>query len=390
MKILIVAPYCSLPHEDKVVRFEELAALLADRGHQVTVVTSRFKHGSKTFRDESEAKEYLNPEYILINEKGYSYNFSLRRIYSIFTFQREFAKFFRKNCNNYDLVYSAFPLIGTNSVIAMRRRNCGYKYLVDIQDIWPDSLINVTRNKKMADLVSLIFFNKLYNIFNSADKIIAVSQTYADWSKQFTKKNTAHFIPIGAPTEKTDEKFCPVKDNVRMKFFYVGSLSFIYDIETLVKSFKSIEDKIPVEFHVFGGNVSEIAKLQNSLSSKYIFFHGVQNYKHLADKVSNMHVAINPIKANASQSLTNKLCDYLAWGHPILNCQDNREVVNLLNNRKYTVHYEAENIRSCSSKIEEMYLRNKNGTYQVPEIDFVRSEVFNNLVKIIEEEQPIN
>ena len=157
MNILIVAPYCSLPHEDKVVRFEELAALLADRGHHVTVVTSRFKHGSKTFRNDSDVKEYKNPKYILINEKGYSHNFSLMRVYSIVTFQREFDNFFLRYCNNYDIVYSAFPLIGTNSVIAKNKLNCGYKYLVDIQDIWPDSLVNIIRNKKMTDLICLAF-----------------------------------------------------------------------------------------------------------------------------------------------------------------------------------------------------------------------------------------
>ena len=236
----------------------------------------------------------------------------------------------------------------------------------------------------------LSLYNKLFTIFNSADNVIAVSQTYVDWSRKFTKKNCAHFIPIGAPTEKKEKKFCAVDSNERMKFFYVGSLSFIYDIDTLVKSFESIEDKIPVEFHVFGGNESEIAKFQNSSSSKYIYFHGVQDYKHLVDQVSNMHVAINPIKANASQSLTNKLCDYLAWGHPILNCQDNSEVVSLLDNRKYTIHYAAENIQSCSSAIEKMYLQHKNGTYQVPALDFVRSEVFNRLVKLIEEEHLTN
>ena len=42
-------------------------------------------------------------------------------------------------------------------------------------------------------------------------------------------------------------------------------------------------------------------------------------------ELRKQHVAVNAIRAKAPQSVTNKLCDYLALGCPILNSQAGEE-----------------------------------------------------------------
>lgn len=384
MKILIVAPYCSLPHEPKIVRFEEIANLCCERGHHVTVITSKFKHGDKTFRKHSEVDGYSNPRYILIDELGYRKNFSWRRILSILAFQRNFRHFAKKRASEFDVIYSAFPLIGTNSIISKYKVKYNFRFIVDIQDIWPTSLINILRSKFFTSCISALFKPKLQYIFARADKIISVSETYASWVATYTSKSKLSVIPIGASIKDINERSVSLQPKERMSFFYVGSLSYIYDIETIIKAFKTLENDYLIELHIFGGNKSEINDLRRDLNAEHIFFHGNLEYDILTKRVQGMHIAINPLKAGASQSLTNKISDYLAWGHPILNSQDNWEVLRLLNNRRSTVHYEPENLNDCKAAIVRIYELNCHCVNYTPDKDFIRSSSYQKIVHAIE------
>ena len=53
-------------------------------------------------------------------------------------------------------------------------------------------------------------------------------------------------------------------------------------------------------------------------------------YDEAMRKLKNANIAINPICSTAQQSITNKLSDYFCCGLPILSCQENLEVQELL------------------------------------------------------------
>ena len=121
MKILIVAPFASLPDEPYFNRFLYLANRLA-AAHDVTLLTSQFRHFDKCFRLNDFYKE--NFDIKLIRETGYRKNISLMRIFSHWQFSINFAKWFKEAQKeiHYDLVYSAFPLIGHNIFLAKYKK----------------------------------------------------------------------------------------------------------------------------------------------------------------------------------------------------------------------------------------------------------------------------
>ena len=135
-RVLIVAPYCLLPGETGFNRFLYLAEFISD-DYDVTLVTSSFRHLDKSHRSDNPVEQGFN--IILIDEPGYKKNVSLGRLYSHSRFIMNFKKWFR-SCHDFDLVYSAYPLIETNIVLGQHKDEYGFKLIIDVQDIWPESI----------------------------------------------------------------------------------------------------------------------------------------------------------------------------------------------------------------------------------------------------------
>lgn len=145
MNITIAAPYCSLPSEPHFNRFWYLAELLS-QSHDVLLITSNFKHYDKSFRrpEDAEAASQGRLKVMLLEESGYSKNVSLGRVTSHHRFVKHFEKWL-ENCRpgEQDVIYSAYPLIATNLLLGKHKARLGYKLIVDVQDVWPESFSSV-------------------------------------------------------------------------------------------------------------------------------------------------------------------------------------------------------------------------------------------------------
>ena len=145
MNITIVAPYCSLPSEPHFNRFWYLAELLS-QSHDVLLITSNFKHYDKSFRrpEDADAASQGRLKVMLLEESGYSKNVSLGRVTSHHRFVKHFEKWL-ENCRpgEQDVVFSAYPLIATNLLLGKHKARLGYKLIVDVQDVWPESFSSV-------------------------------------------------------------------------------------------------------------------------------------------------------------------------------------------------------------------------------------------------------
>jgi len=143
----------------------------------------------------------------------------------------------------------------------------------------------------------------------------------------------------------------PKRDHA-LKLFYIGTLSYSYDIETIIRAVDQLSSAgYGVEFNIFGGG-PDLARLQN-LSGQGTVFHGYLPYKKLEAELRTQHVAVNAIRAKAAQSVTNKLCDYLALGCPLLNSQTGREESALISG-VYHRNYRAGDVKSARNAIFEL------------------------------------
>ncbi|ASK26853.1 glycosyltransferase [Neisseria chenwenguii] len=385
MKITIVAPYCSLPSEPHFNRFWHLAELLS-QSHDVLLITSNFKHYDKSFRrpEDAEAASQGRLKVMLLNESGYRKNVSLDRVKSHHVFVKEFGQWLeRRQPGSQDVVFSAYPLIATNILLGKHKARLGYKLIIDVQDVWPESFSSVMPFLKKIPHNLLPFASRANQAYRYADGLVAVSQTYLDRAKEANPNVPSEVVYIGADFPKLDA--APAKDfgNDKTRFFYLGTLSYSYDVETVCKGVRQLLDAGEnVELHIMGGG-PELEKLKQ-YANDAIKFYGYIPYSEMMSVAKGCDIAVNPIHSYAMQSITNKLSDYMALQKPILNSQVNDEVAEVLTLLPHA-DYTSGNVGSFLRAAKEI-LRRKDDPVQSEEIirRFKRDVAYQKIVALIE------
>ncbi|HGG9817935.1 TPA: glycosyltransferase [Neisseria meningitidis] len=385
MNITIVAPYCSLPSEPHFNRFWYLAELLS-QSHDVLLITSNFKHYDKSFRrpEDAEAASQGRLKVMLLEESGYSKNVSLGRVTSHHRFVKHFEKWL-ENCRpgEQDVVFSAYPLIATNLLLGKHKARLGYKLIVDVQDVWPESFSSVVPFLKKVPHKLLPFASRANRAYRYADALVAVSQTYLDRAKETNPNVPGEVIYIGADFPKLDA--APAKDfgDDKTRLFYLGTLSYSYDVETVCKGVrKLLDDGENVELHIMGGG-PDLEKLKQ-YENRAIKFYGYLPYSEMMSIAKGCDIAVNAIHSHAMQSVTNKLSDYMALQKPILNSQTNAEVLSLLNLLPHE-NYRSGDVDSFVQAAKDI-LKRKNDPVQSDEIvrRFRRDISYRKIVNLIE------
>ncbi|WP_448978867.1 glycosyltransferase [Neisseria sp.] len=385
MNITIVAPYCSLPSEPHFNRFWYLAELLS-QSHDVLLITSNFKHYDKSFRrpEDAEAASQGRLKVMLLEESGYSKNVSLGRLTSHHRFVKHFEKWL-ENCRpgEQNIVYSAYPLIATNLLLGKHKARLGYKLIVDVQDVWPESFSSVVPFLKKVPHKLLPFASRANRAYRYADALVAVSQTYLDRAKEANPNVPGEAVYIGADIPKLDA--VPAKDfgDDKTRLFYLGTLSYSYDVETVCKGVrKLLDDGENVELHIMGGG-PDLEKLKQ-YENHAIKFYGYLPYSEMMSIAKGCDIAVNAIHSHAMQSVTNKLSDYMALQKPVLNSQTNAEVLDLLNLLPHA-NYRSGDADGFVQAAKDI-LKRKNDPVQSDEIvrRFKRDVAYQKIVNLIE------
>ncbi|HGN7017841.1 TPA: glycosyltransferase [Neisseria gonorrhoeae] len=384
MNITIAAPYCSLPSEPHFNRFWYLAELLS-QSHDVLLITSNFKHYDKSFRrpEDAEAASQGRLKVMLLEESGYSKNVSLGRVTSHHRFVKHFEKWL-ENCRpgEQDVIYSAYPLIATNLLLGKHKARLGYKLIVDVQDVWPESFSSVVPFLKKIPHNLLPFASRANRAYRYADALVAVSQTYLDRAKEANPNVPGEVVYIGADFAA----IAPPPPRFRSKtvrFFYLGTLSYSYDVETVCKGVrKLLDDGENVELHIMGGG-PDLDRLKQ-YACDGIKFYGYIPYAEMMSVAKGCDIAVNAIRSYSMASITNKLSDYMALQKPILNSQVNDEVAEVLTLLPHA-NYRSGDVDGFVRAAKDI-LKRKNDPVQSEEIvrRFKRDVAYQKIVNLIE------
>lgn len=385
MKITIVAPYCSLPNEPHFNRFWYLAELLAEQ-HDVLLITSNFKHYDKSFRqaEDAQAASQGRLKVMLMKERGYQKNVSLDRVKSHHVFVKEFEQWLAQcQPGEQDVVFSAYPLIATNLLLGKHKKRLGYKLIIDVQDVWPESFSSVIPFLKKIPHNFLPFSSRANQAYRYADGLVAVSQTYLDRAKEVNPNVPGEVVYIGADFPKLNTAVAKDFGDNKTRFFYLGTLSFSYDVETVCKGVQKLLDKGEnVELHIMGGG-PDLEKLKQYENAS-IKFYGYIPYAEMMSIAKGCDVSLNAIHSYAMQSITNKLSDYMALQKPILNSQVNDEVAEVLQLLPHA-NYRSGDVESFVQAAQKILLH-KNDPVQSEEIirRFKRDVSYQRIVNLIE------
>lgn len=358
-KILwIVAPFTDIYTLDTRDRFQYIANELSkNNDYEVHLFTSDFIHLKKEFINNSVEDKYSYNVH-LIHEKGYKKNISLSRAISHLSFAFNLMKKIKK-LKKPDLIFCAYPMMTSAYLIGKFAKKNRIPFIIDVQDTWPESIssgIN-TDNFFVKTLMFpfTIYANKIYKL---ADLVFGVSQTYANRANvKGTKSKEFISVYIGAEGNKfnTVSKI-KEKEEKEVWCIYIGTLSYSYDLTTLILTFNELEKiNLNIKLYILGDG-PDFSILKNKaeelgLLNKTVYLKGLLPYEEMVKYLKTSDIALNAIKGKALQTMTNKFGDFVSAGLPILNCCQMEEVKNIILEKELGINYIPGNTSSLKEAI---------------------------------------
>lgn len=403
-KVLIIAQFTQLPGEigNNRGRFKYLCEKLVDSGYQVTEVTSSFRDVDKVQRDYS--KTYFKDneyEIVILDDPGYKKNISINRIISQKKFAVNLKKWLDINGSKYDLIYCCNPPHDGAYEAGKYAKNNKIPFVIDVQDLWPEAMKMAINIPYISDFIFLPMKLKAKKVYSFADGIVAVSQTYVDRAKldNTNKKLRESTVFIGTNInyfDKETEKEIKLIEKNEKDFWvtYSGSLSYSYDIETLIKSisylYKNGYENIKLNILGSGPLENNFKELAKRLELE-VNFTGWKSYGEMGAYLKKSDIVVNAIRKIAPQSITNKIGDYFAASVPILNGSPNKELRDLVEAWGCGKNYISEDIYDLSNKIIEIYKMDLNERNKMSEKArvlaenlFNRDKSYSNIIDLIE------
>lgn len=360
-KILIIANFTKLPWEQGNSRFPYIINLIDKEKYDVELVTSTFSHGEKRQRENKSNDMDLDYKITLIDEPGYKKNVSLKRFYSHYVFAKNVEKHLGE-IEKPDIIYCAVPSLDVAKVAAKFAENNDIKFVIDIQDLWPEAFKMVFNIPVLSDIIFYPMKKTANYIYSKANSIVAVSKTYANRAavvnKKFDKKLPV-FLGTDLETFDNAKKVHEIVwDDDVVRLAYIGTLGHSYDIKCIIDAIKILNEKglKNILFIVMGdGPLKESFEAYSKENNVNCEFTGRLAYEEMIGRLCACDIAINSITKGAAQSIINKVGDYAASGLPVVNNQESKEYRKLVEDYQIGFNVENSNPQEMAEKIELLY-----------------------------------
>ncbi len=343
---------------------------LADKGHEITVLTEMPNHprgvifdgyNHKLFLKERIDNFLINRVWVFTSRKK---NFITRMLFYV-SFMVSGILHTLFNWGKYDVVYiSSPPLFVAGIAIVLKKFFPKVKYVFEVRDLWPDSAIDLGElNNKLAIKLSMRMEKKIYSI---SEKIIVISNYIKNKiiNKGIAKDKIA-IIHNGADEEfiiKT--KIVPqdlistyrIKNNFIV--VYAGNIGIAQNLNIVINSAEMLQNKNVLFLFVGDGPYkNQLEQLVVKKEIKNVKFVGeidrekIHEYLCLAD----CGVVILKRIPLFTGALPSKIFDYMACELPILLGVEG-EAKTLVEKSGTGLGFESDNSEDLAKKI--MHLKN--------------------------------
>ncbi|NEU10269.1 glycosyltransferase family 4 protein [Flavihumibacter sp. R14] len=191
---------------------------------------------------------------------------------------------------NISLILSPSPPLTIGLVSLIIGRLKGAKVIYNVQEIYPDFLINQGNRTFKPVINALKGLERL--VYNQSDAVTTIDSVfYQTIVSRFTDTSKLHIIPNFVDTEiyrpiingstHIDQQLFPPKEGV-LKLMYAGNIGHAQDWEPLIEVARNFSDQ-PVEFWIIGEGVMK-QKLQDDIKR-----YGLKNI-HLIPYQSREHM----------------------------------------------------------------------------------------------------
>lgn len=234
-------------------RMKNIYLELNERGYDVKILTSDPSYPNRNLYKDSSYwyDENIEKDIVRIHPKTRKYTRNLFRrliLYIEVAFRLILA--ICKDKEKYDYIFVSTPSIFIPVAGMFAKRKMKAKLIVDVRDLWPDSLIGIGFfNKNWI----LKFAYKLeYKIYHAADNIIINSKGFYSYiSSTGIAPNRISFMP-NSLTEK--ELSTVPKKNIsdQLTVIYTGNIGLAQDIEKLILIAEHLKEYKNISFKIIG------------------------------------------------------------------------------------------------------------------------------------------
>jgi glycosyltransferase involved in cell wall biosynthesis len=304
-----------------------LANALADRGHCVTWWTSDFDHTKKQSRFGGD--HVLRPRTGLtihfLEGPGYSRNISLARLRHNAVVARRLAGMWKLQPPDLDLLFVSIPLHEMATVALAFAKSAGIPVVLDIRDPWPDVYLSILhpRIRPLGRVLLAREYGRAARNLSDATAIVAVSETYLRWGLTLAQRGARidKVFPIGYPDRSLNQRevSTPSESQPDRVIAFAGTFGKGYDLETVIQAAKDLAaSRSDVRWVLAGDgdNRGALSRLANGHPQVELV--GWLNQGDLATLLARSALGLVAYSRNATQSLPNKVFEYLCAGLPVV------------------------------------------------------------------------
>ena len=286
------------------------------------VLTSDFNHRKKQYYS---FEEMRHPDQQVLHVPSYNSNIGIKRIWSHIVFARQIKKYLLSLDEKPDVIYCSMPTSSSAYVCAKFCRKNGIKFVIDVIDLWPDSLLPLVRGKVLIKALLYPWTYLTRYAYRHADVIMGESVKYANEAKKYNQKAEVYPIYLGVDMQiinkvKAEKPVILEKPEDEVWIAYAGSLGVSYDFNALLDAVKSIHGRYKYKLWFVGDGVrhNEIETYikSNGLNAEIT---GFLSYDQLLGYLSYCDIAINIFRNNTKVVYSYKFNDYVAMNCFVLN-----------------------------------------------------------------------
>lgn len=338
-KIWLINYYAMPPKLESRLRTIKFAHYLKLEGFDVTIFASSLMHNKSIDLIEDNSKyierSYGDIDFVHIKSLKYKTN-GLTRMISLFLFHVR-LHFISKKFERPDIIiHAAMPPFGNLTYFTSRRLKS--KYIVEVQDLWPESFVTFGLVKEGNIFLKLSYRAEKW-LYKKADEIVFSIEGGKDYiiNKKWDVANggpinlaKVHYINNGVDIQDFDY----YKDNFRIddddlinesifKVIYLGSVRLANNVKSLIDAASCLQEHTNIKFFIYGDGDDRLFLEQYIIEKKIhnvIFKQKWIDPEYVPYVLSKSSLNIlnylptNIVKYGGSQS---KFFQYLASGKPI-------------------------------------------------------------------------
>jgi hypothetical protein len=316
--ILLVSAFGDISDE-KNNRLSKVYAALSGNIRQV--ITSDFDHHSRKYK----ILETL-PSGIYIHVPAYKKSLSIKRIVSHIIFAIKLRHELKRMKFRPDIMYCAMPTSTSAYICGRFCRKHKIKFIIDVVDLWPDSLYPITRFHLILKKSCWLWHKITEKAYSYADVICAESEKYMQVAKSYNPIAKSTYAYLGVNLKEINRLILQSrielsKPNDELWICYGGHLGNSYDFQTIIDGLLYIQNK-NIQYKFFFVGDGEKRKQILSLSSEYnlnVVVTGVLPYYDYLKYLSYCDIGINIFKKSTKVVHSYKFNDYVAMNLIVLN-----------------------------------------------------------------------